>query len=216
MVEIEVIEKDIPQRWYDAINDSPCIGMDIETSGLDKQFDKIACIQCYVPNEGSFLLRNMDHVPYKLLGVLENRKIKKIFHHAPFDLAFIMRDYSVQPRNIVCTKIMMKLVDSEVSFYFDTHYSLKTLVYYHFGVILDKSIATTNWFGHLSSEQLEYAMRDVIYLPELYTILSKELLRKKKMSLAQEAFQFLPMKVAIELQTGIGDIYGYKAYQTTP
>lgn len=210
---VTLVEKDIPELWYSLALSANIVGMDIETSGLDKLKDKIATVQMYVPNIGTVMVRRMEQ-PMVLLRLLENKKIRKVFHHAPFDLSFLMRDYTVYPENIADTKIAAKLLDPRREKYLhpDTNkgsHALVSLVWHYYKDHLNKTLAVSDWFAEtLSPEQLEYAAKDVIYLPDMISVMEREMGQRKQVKLARKAMNNVPTYVLLQMKQ-IADIYGY-------
>lgn len=208
-----LVDKDYSEEWYNAALAAKTVGMDIETSGLDKNNDRIATVQMYVPNMGTIMVRHLNQ-PMVLLRLLEDKRIRKIFHHAPFDLSFLMRDYNVFPENIADTKIAAKFLDPKRTRYLhpDTlrgSHSLIALIHHYFNYKLNKALATSDWFlPVLSSEQLKYAADDVVYLPELLSIMEKEISKQKQIKLARKAMNNIPTHVLLQLKN-FSDIYGY-------
>src|SRR5687768_12967306 len=148
---VTMVEGDFPIEWIHAARASQKIGMDIETSGLSPVTDRIATVQMYVPNMGTIMVRNL-HDPIHLLKLMEDRQTIKIFHHAPFDLGFLQRNFEVTPRGIACTKVAAKMVDPQRLSFFDPDtnkgsHSLKALVWTMFKDKLDKSLAVSDWFA---------------------------------------------------------------------
>ncbi len=208
-----VIDRDIPRFIYNAAVDYGRVCLDVETGGLNKQHDKLACIQLYIPGSGEkVIVRNIEKG--NLTDLLEDDSIIKVFHHAEFDLFFLIRDFKIFPTNIVCTKILAKLADPAKTRFYDPYkekssHSLAALVYAVNGVILNKSVATSNWFAFsLTEEQKKYAMEDVLYLEDVYTMLL-DLLTVDKIIIAQAAFDYLPQKIRAEMNYSIKDVYGY-------
>jgi len=207
-------EEDYPIEWLHGAVAAKIVGMDIETSGLDRVRDKIATIQMFVPNMGTIMLRKQSTNPTVLLKLLEHKQITKIFHHAPFDLGFLMRDYKVFPEKIADTKVAAKILDPRRISYIhpDTHkgsHALLSLVFHYFGEKLDKTLAVSDWFANdLSEEQLTYAAKDVEYLPALLYNLERALAKQGKVKLARKAMNNIPTKIALELN-GMPDIYDY-------
>lgn len=177
---MNIVTGDIPSNYLKAAEQATIVGLDIETSGLllhpteKKPQDSIACIQMHVPEFGTIMVRYLNKVPMNLNRLIGSWKIRKIFQHAPFDLGFLLRDYSfMQPRHILDTKIAARILDPKRELFIDPDtnkgsHSLKVLVYHYFGYKMDKRIAVSNWFADdLTPEQLEYAAKDVEYLPPL-------------------------------------------------
>lgn len=199
---------DIPEDWYhEIVFKNRLIAMDIETSGLDRTRDRIACVQIYVPNKGTLLLRTISDMPSKLVTIMEHRQITKVFHHAPFDLSFLMRDYNIAANNIVCTKVAAKILDPNKTMY--KSHSLWFLLKEHFGIDKNRELTVSDWFAPvLSAEQLEYAAVDVEHLIDLLAILEIQLLKRGKLQLARNAYKHIPTHVRLE-SLGYKDVYGY-------
>lgn len=210
---VQLLDGDLTVEWYDAAIAVRTVGMDIETSGLNRETDRIATVQMFVPTQGTVMVRNFDK-PRLLIKLLEDRYTTKIFHHAPFDLSFLVRDYSIWPENIADTKVAAKVLDPKRKKFIhpDTgkgSHSLLSLVYYYFGDLLDKSLAVSNWFeSELSPAQLLYAAKDVEYLPELLRRIELEISQQGLQKYCREAMNALPSYVMLELKN-INDIYGY-------
>ena len=210
---ITLVDRDYPDEWLLAAKDAKIVGMDIETSGLDKANDRIATVQMFVPGKGTVMVRNMEQ-PMNLLRLLESSKIRKVFHHAPFDLSFLMRDYNVYPESIVDTKIAAKFLDPNRTRYIHPDkltgsHALIALVWYYYKDRLDKSIAVSDWFAEtLSPEQLTYAAKDVIYLPDMFLRMEKEIAGNKQLKLSRKTMNNLPTYVLLQLKKYNG-IYEY-------
>lgn len=205
---VKQVIADIPEDWYhDIIFKNRLIGMDIETSGLDRIRDRIACVQIYVPTRGTLILRTINEYPSKLIAILEHRQVTKIFHHAPFDLSFLMRDYNVATCNISCTKVAAKILDPHKTLY--KSHSLWYLLKEHFGIEKDRELTVSDWFSQeLTPAQIEYAATDVKHLIDLLYVLEVQLLQRGKLRLAREAYKHIPTYVQLEA-LGYKDVYGY-------
>ncbi|NYF21841.1 ribonuclease D [Xanthomonas sp. JAI131] len=178
------------------------VAIDIETSGLDFRFDRIGSIQVF---NGSlvYVVRPPFGTPERLAGLLENPGIKKIFHHAMFDLRFICSNFIVNPKNICCTKVAAKIVDRDIE-----KHSLSLLLNKYLGVTLDKRLQTSDWVnGELSQAQLDYAARDTIYLRDL---LCKIMEGASEGNLAEiySSFYYIPTRVSLDV-AGVGDVFSY-------
>jgi uracil-DNA glycosylase family 4 len=96
---------------------------DLEATGLDFKKDKILTIAFsydYGEEKRDFVIP-MDHKDSPFLGkneeilsflkrVFSNEKNTFIFHNAKFDLKMLFA-YDLEPKNVVCTKIMAKVVN---------------------------------------------------------------------------------------------------------
>lgn len=210
---IEQVENDFPAEWVHGARAAQRIGIDIETSGLSPVNDRIASIQMFVPGMGTVIVRKLDN-PQNLLLLLQDRLTTKIFHHAPFDLGFIQRNYDVLPASIACTKVAAKLSDPQKLKYFDPDtnkgsHSLKAIVWTMFQDRLNKKLATSNWFQEdLSPEQLSYAAKDVEYLPEILRRLELDLSKLRMLRQFRKASNYIPTKIDLEIKK-YDNIYDY-------
>ncbi len=208
-----MVEGDLPIEWVHCARAARKIGVDIETSGLSPVNDRIATVQVYVPMMGTIMVRKLQN-PSNILRMLEDRQTLKIFHHAPFDLGFLQRHYTVTPRNIACTKIAAKLVDPQRMYFFDPDtnrgsHSLKAIVWKYYNLKLDKKLAVSDWFQEdLSEAQLDYAAKDVEYLPDILCRLEAELSKLRLLTVYRKASNYIPTKIELELNK-IEDVYGY-------
>lgn len=86
--------------------------------------------------------------------------------HAPGEDLTLLQQKGCVVKNIFDTERSARLLDFE-------HFSLGNLLLYALGVQIDKSQQKTDWVKRpLHAEQLAYAARDVVYLPELYAYLA--------------------------------------------
>ena len=207
---VHLQDRDLTVATYQAITTFSRIGIDIETSGLNKELDRIATVQIAY-GDNVVIVRNLQQ-PVRLLSVLSNARIQKIFHYGIFDLSFLMRDYQVIPMNIADTKITAQLVDPKKEKFIHPitgkgSLSLIALVWFYFEVQLDKSIAVSDWFSTLSQEQINYAAEDVRYLPALLDKLLGELspFERQKAEFLSNA---IPVKILLDRKE-LHDIYAY-------
>ena len=141
------------------------IACDTETSGLNPKNAELFSVQfsdgdfsCLVPfSEGTDL--------GELSKILLDKKVTKIFHNARFDLGFLRASgYAVL--NVFDTMIAEKVLTKGG----DQSASLADTLYRYFAVDLDKDQRKKfgrSWDRVWSPELIEYALTDVVYLPEL-------------------------------------------------
>jgi ribonuclease D len=183
---------------------SHCIACDIETSGLDWRNDRIATCQIYVPNHAVALVRFDGGRPTNLIGLLEDPAVAKIFHHAMFDLRFLVNKYDCDPANIKCTKVASKLLRKG-----EHSHSLTELVKRYFQVVIDKGQQKSDWFRpDLTPTQIKYAAADVLFLPALLDVLLGELETMRLREYAERCFAHIPTQVWLEVR-GYTGIYEY-------
>ena len=141
------------------------LGCDTETSSLSPRHGKLFSIQ-FSDGEFNVLVPLSEGVSMgKLADVLENSRIIKIFHNAKFDLEFL-REKGFAVENVFCTMIAEKVLTRGAN----QSVSLAETLYRYFAVDLDKSQrAKFNkyWDGKWTRELVDYALADVVYLPNL-------------------------------------------------
>ncbi len=183
-----------------SLNPPNMIAIDSETTGLSLIRDRLCLLQfafseteCHlVKFKFNLLAKNK---PKEVIKLLTNNNIKKIFHYGRFDLAMIKKDLNVDVNNVFCTKIASKLVRT----YTDKH-GLRELCKELINIDLNKSSQSSDWSAEeLSNEQLKYASHDVIHLFKLKSKLESMLKREKRMELAEMIFNFLPVRVKLDL-----------------
>lgn len=202
-----MVEGDLPGDLATLFGAAPRIACDVETTGLDWRHDSLATCQLFAGDIGVVLVRVDGVRPVHLISLLENPSVEKVFHHAPFDLRFMVHAWDVQPASIRCTKVASKLLDPGAPN--ETH-TLQRLVAQRLGVTLSKgAIRTSDWTAAtLSQEQLDYAAGDVVHLLALLDVLCTDLRHRGLIRLYDDCCAFLPSRVALEL-SGYPDVFAY-------
>jgi ribonuclease D len=141
------------------------LGCDTETNSLSARSGKILSVQ-FSDGDFSVLVPTSEGVSLgKLAAILDNPRITKIFHNAKFDLAFLCESgYNAQ--NIFDTMIAEKVLTKGAG----QSASLAETLYRYFAVDLEKSLRAKfnkSWDGIWLDELVNYALSDVVYLPEL-------------------------------------------------
>ena len=96
--------------------------------------------------------------------------VTKIMHACSEDLEVLQHHLAVRPRGLVDTQIAHAFLKPEFSL------SYAGLVEGYLGVELTKQSTRSNWLKRpLSKAQLEYAVDDVLYLPELWSMIRSRL-----------------------------------------
>ncbi|RMH21578.1 MAG: hypothetical protein D6698_02465 [Gammaproteobacteria bacterium] len=107
--------------------------------------------------------------PVHLIELLESSPLYA--HHALFDLRFLIHYYDFMPlQKVICTRLLSKAAEN-YGVKFSSH-SLKDLLAHFHLAYLDKTLALSDWTQALTQTQVEYALKDVIYLPDLTKRLS--------------------------------------------
>ncbi len=173
------------------------VAVDTETLGLNPLRDKLCVVQLSSGGDDAHLVQ-LDRTTYdapNLKALLASPDILKIFHYARFDIAAIRHHLGMDTGPVYCTKIASKLVRT----YTDRH-GLKDLVREMLGIDLSKQQQSSDWGTPvLSKAQKEYAAQDVLYLHELKARLDQMLQREARTELAQQCFDFLTTRAALDL-----------------
>lgn len=181
------------------------IGMDTETTGLNPLEDKLCIIQISASNT-IFIIKYVNEIiPYNLIEILKSKNICKVFHHANFDLRFLMKNLDiVDINNVVCTKIAAKLL-----YGIKDKNSLKDLLYKYLEIKISKEQQLSDWSNKdLTDDQISYAVNDVKYLVNLWCKIEIDLKAKGLLSVAQKCFDFLPIQAYLQ-NKGIENIFIY-------
>jgi len=150
---------------YEKLSASPVLGCDTETSSLSARGGRIFSVQ-FSDGDFSVLVPTSEGVALgRLAAVLENPAITKIFHNAKFDLEFL-RESGYQVSNVFDTMIAEKVLTRGAG----QSANLAETLYRYFAVDLDKSPRVKfnrKWDGIWTPDLVDYALSDVVYLPEL-------------------------------------------------
>jgi len=192
---------DLPSET--SLKNATTIAIDGEFSGLNPLTDKLHLLQlCDGSDMVHFVRFNGKYNAPHLKSLLENEKIKKIFHFGRADLGFLKQHLSINVRNIFDTKIASKICRK-----FTSNHGLKDLSKDLIGIKLDKEMQTSDWGKEeYTKEQIQYAANDVLYLHKIKEELEKILKRENKNEIAEECFKFLETRTTLDLN-GLGDIF---------
>ncbi len=201
---VSICNGDLPRPVLERAMHLEVIAWDIETSGLNWKEDQVATCQIYVPDSGVYVVRITDALRPNLRKLLAAPNVCKVFHHAMFDLRFMAYQWSFEIQNVVCTKIASKILNPK-----EENHTLKSLLQQHLETFIDKEQRNSDWFRkHLTQEQLAYAAKDVIYLPQLFEMLRDKLVTNGRWSLAEACYQFIPIQVQLEI-IGTANVFQY-------
>jgi ribonuclease D len=202
---IAVLSGDLDSHALEIATREQAIAWDIETTGLEWRTERIATVQVYAGSH-AFVVRLGRKTPVRLKRVLEDPAIRKVMHHAMFDLRFMAYAWNASPRGVACTKIAAKLALPGAD---PADYSLASLVRRFFHVELDKEQRISDWTARkLDSAQLSYAVDDVRYLLPLYERLERRLRLQSLVELRDRCYDHLSARVDLELK-GYPDVFEY-------
>lgn len=201
-LDIKLHEHDLP----DDLKLGNTIAVDCEMGGLNIKRDPLCLVQISAGNSDAHIVQ-LDRNNYKapnLVKILEDKKVKKIFHFARADLTFISYHLKINVQNINCTKIKSKLSRT----YTDRH-GLKDLIKEFVGIDVSKQHQASDFGGELSQAQLKYCANDVIYLHKINDALDKILTRENRMKLYEDTIKFLQTRVDLDLASFKEDIWSH-------
>ena len=175
----------------------PSLAIDTETLGLNPHRDRLCVVQISKGDGDADVVQILKDgpAPTRLIQVLADESVLKIFHYGRFDLAVLFHAFGVMPRPVYCTKIASRLVRT----YTDRH-GLKDLCRELLGIDMSKQQQSSDWGSEtLSDAQLAYAASDVLHLHQLKEKLETLLVREGRAELAQACFGFLPHRARLDL-----------------
>ena len=201
-IDIKLHKKDLP----DDLKLGNVIAVDGEFMGLNVKRDPLCLVQVSTGNSDAHIIQ-LDRSKYdapNLIKILEDNKIKKIFHYGRADLAHIKYYLKTDTNNIEDTKIASKLARS----YSDNH-SLKTLIKEFKNIDISKQFQSSDFGGELSPAQLKYCANDVIYLHKIHDELYKILKRENRVKLYEDCLKFIKTRVDLDLSLFKEDIWSH-------
>ena len=197
----EIHLNDLPSDT--SLKNATTIAVDGEFSGLNPLTDKLHLLQLSDGSSFVHFIRFKDkyNAP-QLKQILEDNKIKKIFHFGRADLGFLKQHLKINVKNIFDTKIASKICRK-----FTSNHGLKDLAKDLLGIKIDKEMQTSDWgIENYSDEQIKYAAGDVLHLHKIKAELDKILKRENKSHMAEKCFEFLETRTNLDLN-GLGDIF---------
>ena len=178
---------DTPQKLLRAVNNiekSPVLSIDTEYDSF-RYFKEILCLIQIHASGTTYVFDPLGNLDLSFLGkFFRNRQIIKILHAADNDIRLLKRDYKFDFNNIFDTHRAALLLGFK-------QLSLEKMITQFVGVELKKSkkMQRSRWDNRpLTEEQLQYAVQDVTYLPELYERQLEELKGRDLVQAAKEAF----------------------------
>ncbi len=163
-----------------SVKDSPCIGVDTESSGFYTYEPELCLIQISASGH-NYIIDTLVNLDLTALGeVFGNPSIIKIFHSAASDIAEMRRLYDWKFSNVHDTFIACRMLGLEGC-------SLATLVEEHCQVKLQKGEQKSNWKKRpLTPSQLEYAHYDTVYLEKVMKSLEYMLEKRNLLELYED------------------------------
>ena len=155
---------------------SPVLAIDTEFLREKTFYPKLCLLQLATDDEVAivdpFAVESLD----PLVPVFEDTRTMKLFHAGSQDLDIIYRELGMLPSPLFDTQIAAALLGHVQQIGYGS------LVAEVCGVSLKKADSLTDWSKRpLTESQLDYAADDVVYLPELYRAMTRELESKGRL-----------------------------------
>ena len=199
---IQLHKNDLP----DDLKLGNTIAVDGEFMGLNVRRDPLCLIQISSGKADAHIVQfdRKDYNSPNLKKLLQDDKVKKIFHYSRADLGHIKYYLDIDVKNILDTKIASKLARS----YSDNH-SLKTLIKEFINIDISKQSQNSDFGGELTQAQLKYCANDVIFLHKIHEELNKILIRENRINLYNDCLKFLKTRVDLDLALFKDDIWSH-------
>jgi len=201
----EIVKGDLSEELLQAYLSGPDLAVDTETMGLETRRDRLCLVQLcnrgmrasivQIPRESLDPSRAPASRAPRLKRLMEDARVRKVFHFARFDVAALEYWLGIVTAPIYCTRTASKLART----YTDRH-GLKDNLLEFLDVELDKVQRHSDWSSpELSAEQLRYAISDVTMLLPLMDRLEETLKREGRDALARECFAVIPTMARLDL-----------------
>jgi ribonuclease D len=204
VLETVVHSDDLPEDVMNAGLEGKQVAWDTETSGLNPVTDALYVCQVLIPTHGIHLVQLGEYRPANLMTLLSSEAVTKVFHHALFDLRFMLHHWGTSPRNVACTKITSKILHPDAE-----RHGLKDLLADHLDVHISKDQRLTDWSQRpLTDEQVQYAAGDVAHLLPLLETLQDIAAADGLAGDVESSFDYIPTRTRLDLR-GSGDVFTY-------
>jgi len=166
---------------------SDAVSLDTEFVWERTYYPQLGLIQIALSDEECFLIDPLAIKNLQALGqLLSDRRVVKILHDAPQDLAILQRATAAVPQNIFDTRLAAGFANLPATL------SLGNLVKELLDINLAKEETRTNWCQRpLTNEQVQYALDDVRYLRAVRILLLSRIIGPKIKSWLQEELNLL-------------------------
>ena len=161
--------------FHSILKNTKIIGVDTEFDWRSTYFPSLSLIQLSLKKD-LVVIDCLKVCPKKILKkYFENKEVLKVFHSARNDLTVLSKCLEIYSRNIFDIQIAEQILSpGEIKSY-------GRIVEKNFTIKLNKSETNSNWLRRpLSEEQIKYALDDVDYLLEIFSIQKTKLKKVKK------------------------------------
>jgi len=151
------------------------VAVDLEADSMYHFQEKVCLIQIGA-EEQVFLIDPLQTADLQTLAPLfADRRIRKVFHGADYDIRSLFRDFGFSVNNLFDTEIAARFLGIQGT-------GLEAVLWNRFGIKLDKKYQRKDWSRRpLPEDMLTYAADDVRYLLPLARDLERELRAKGRL-----------------------------------
>lgn len=196
---------------------SECVGLDLETNGLDPTVNDILMISISTDTDTYVLGVNSysDSFIRQLLIQLKDCE-KVIAHNAKFDCGFIYAKYGITYNNIFCTMLASQILDNRPD---DPSHSLISCIDRYLRVtlsdssykrVMQRSFINSKKDNSWTNAQYEYAASDTKFLIGLSEIQLKRAEERGLTQVIRLENKLLPVIVKMEVEGCLIDVEGWK------
>jgi DNA polymerase-1 len=179
---------------------SSVVYVDTETTSLDPHQAKLLTVQIHADTATVVIdcTKGMDLTP--LTAIWDSENIIKVFHNASYDLKIIYKFFGTLIRNVYDTMVTERMITAGYS-KLQGQSSLQAVAERRLGIKLDKSVRATftaSEIVQLTTEQIEYAVNDVLVLPDIRTQQLQEISDHSLSAVHNLEMQLCPVVALIE------------------
>lgn len=170
------------KKFCESIHNKNYISIDTEFCRERTYYPQLCLVQIATEDTAVIIDPLNEELDLDILNsILQDSKIRKVFHSAKQDLEIMLFIFKELPKNIFDTQIASSFCGMGNSI------SYESLVSEILGIRIDKSHCLSDWTKRpLSKQQIEYALGDVTHLYKIYPRLLSILEDKGRISWAEE------------------------------
>ncbi len=172
-------------EFADELSRYPVIAVDLEADSMHNYQEKVCLLQFTTPDR-TVLIDPLDGADLSSLQPLfADRKVRKIFHAADYDIRCLARDYAIEIDGLFDTMISSQFLG-------EAKFGLADVMRKYFAIELDKQYQRADWSKRpLSEPMIHYAAADTTHLHELVDILEAQLVEMGRLEWVQEECRLL-------------------------
>jgi DNA polymerase I len=161
-------------KYLHTLEGAALIAFDCETTQLQPQMGGMRLLQLGAPGKVPVVLDCFEMDDNDWIDVEEFFAEPRVWvaHNAVFDLAWL-QEYEIYPAGrVLCTMLASRIFSNGM---FKTKHGLQHLAQDYLMEKISKEEQKSDWSGHLTLSQLQYAAKDVAILLDLYEIFLQHL-----------------------------------------